>query len=348
MKYHQHGALPAIHALADAFTVCDNWHASVPGPTWVNRLFVLSGTSLGRVKMPNGIMNLNLHWYDQPTIFDRLNEKRIDWRVYFGDTPLSFLFVHQWSPENAARHHHLMAFYQDAAGDADKFPHFAFIEPAYLQPGANDAHPPHDIIESDVLVANVYNATRANNALWNSTLFAILFDEHGGFYDHVTAPAAIPPDHHNEEYTFDRYGLRVPALLISPYVANGRFSDLLDHTSLLKFLQDKWGLGDLGARTAAANTFKSALQLDKPARTDAPTRIASSTVSAGPAPAWSSALNDHQSAIVAMSHNLESMTAEDPNVVAARSRHVLTGPQSQIDAAVDRVDSFLAQQNAKV
>ena len=61
-----YGTLPAIHALADAFTVCDAWHSSVPGPTWVNRLFALSGTSLGRVKMPNGIMNLNLHWYDQP------------------------------------------------------------------------------------------------------------------------------------------------------------------------------------------------------------------------------------------------------------------------------------------
>jgi phospholipase C len=347
MKYHAHGSLPALHALADSFTVCDHWHASVPGPTWVNRLFALSGTSLGRVKMPNGIMNLNLHWYDQPTLFDRLNEKRIDWRVYFGDTPLSFLFVHQWSPENAARHHHLMAFYQDAAGDAGQFPPFALIEPAYLQPGANDAHPPHDILESDVLVANVYNALRANEALWNSSLFVILFDEHGGFYDHVSPPAAVAPDHHTEEYTFDRYGVRVPALLISPYVGNGLFSDLLDHTSLLKYLQGLWGLGDLGARTAAANTFQSALRLNEPARADAPARIRSSTVGAGAAPIAVSALSDHQSAIVAMSHTLESMTAEDPNIVAARSRHVLTGPQSQIDAAVDRLDSFLAQQKSK-
>lgn len=347
MKYHAHGTLPAIHALADAFTVCDNWHASVPGPTWVNRLFVLSGTSLGRVKMPNGIMNLNLHWYDQPTIFDRLNEQHIDWRVYFGDAPLSFLFVHQWSPENACRHRQMTAFYQDAAGDADKFPPFAFIEPSYLQPGANDAHPPHDIIDSDVLVANVYNAIRANEALWKSTLLVLLFDEHGGFYDHVPPPPAIPPDHHAEEYTFDRYGVRVPAVLVSPYVGNGLFSDLLDHTSFLKYLQDKWGLGDLGARTAAANTFKSVLQIDKPARTDAPVRVSSSIAPLAAPPLPCTALSDHQSAIVAMSHNLESMTAEDPNVVAARSRHVLTGPQSQIDAAVDRVDSFLSQQKAK-
>jgi phospholipase C len=348
MKYHDQGALPAIHALAGAFTVCDSWHSSVPGPTWVNRLFVLSGTSLGRVKMPNGIMNLNLHWYDQPTVFDRLNEQHVDWRVYFGDTPLSFLFVHQWSPENAARHHHMMAFFQDAAGDADKFPPFAFIEPAYLQPGANDAHPPHDIMESDVLVASVYNAIRANDALWQSMLLIVLFDEHGGFYDHVAPPAAIPPDHHDEEYTFDRYGVRVPALLISPYAANGICSDLFDHTSLLKYLQDKWGLGDLGARTANANSIQSALRLDQPPRTDAPARVASSTVSSGAAMLQVDALNEHQSAIIAMSQNLESMTDVDANVVAARSRHVLTGPQSQIDTAVDRIDSFLAQQKQKM
>jgi len=298
--------------------------------------------------MPNGIMNLNLHWYDQPTVFDRLNEKGIDWRVYFGDTPLSFLFVHQWSPENAARHHHMMAFFQDAAGDADKFPPFAFIEPAYLQPGANDAHPPHDIMESDVLVASVYNAVRANDALWQSTLLIVLFDEHGGFYDHVSPPPAIPPDHHDEEYTFDRYGVRVPALLISPYVDNGICPGLFDHTSLLKYLQEKWGLGDLGARAANANSIKSALRLDQPPRADVPARVASSTVSSGAAMLQVDALNEHQSAIIAMSQTLESMTDVDANVVAARSRHVLTGPQSQIDTAVDRIDSFLAQQKQKM
>ncbi len=348
MKYHESGALPAIHTLAESFTVCDNWHASVPGPTWVNRLFALSGTSLGRVKMPNGIMNLNLHWYDQPTVFDRLNERGISWRVYFGDTPLSFLFVHQWSPENAARHHHMMAFYQDAAGDAEKFPAFAFIEPSYLQPDANDAHPPHDIIESDVLVANVYNAIRGNEALWSSTLFILLFDEHGGFYDHVSPLAAVPPDHHTEEYTFDRYGVRVPALLISPYIGNGRYSELMDHTSLLRYLQIKWSLGDLGARTAKANTFAGVFLFGDPPRADTPLRIVASTASIGNAGARVDALTEHQSAIVAMSHTLESMTDEDPNVIAARSRHVLTGPQSQIDTAVDRVDGFLEQQKRRL
>lgn len=354
MRYHDDGTLPAIHTLASEFMICDRWHSSVPGPTWVNRLFALSGTSLGRVKMPNGIMNLNLHWYDQPTLFDRLNEKSIDWRVYFGDTPLSLLFVHQWSPENSARYHHMMAFYQDAAGDPDKFPPFALIEPAYMQPGANDAHPPHDIIGCDVLVANVYNAIRANDKLWNSTLLIVLFDEHGGFYDHAVPLAAIPPDHHNEEYDFNRYGVRVPALLISPYVANGVFpnatddiSGVLDHTSLLRYLQRKWGLGDLGERTANANTFESTISAAAP-RTDVPQRVKLATTSSPSPPVAVDALSEHQSAIVAMSHTLESLTDVDPNVIAARSRHVLTGPQSQIDTAVDRVDSFIDQQKAKV
>ena len=297
---------------------------------------------------------MDLAWQNVPattiqtTIFDRLNEQRIDWRVYFGDTPLSLLFVHQWSPENAARHHHMMAFYQDAAGDADKFPPFAFIEPAYLQPGANDAHPPHDLIASDVLVASVYNAIRANAPLWNSTLLLVLFDEHGGFYDHVPPPPATPPDHHTEEFDFNRYGVRVPALLISPYTGSGVFSDLLDHTSLLKYLQDKWQLDDLGARTAKANTFAGALTTNGRPAEDTPARIASSTMSVTASTTAIDALNEHQSAIVAMSHNLEAMSDEDPNVVAARSRHLLTGPQSQIDTAVDRVDNFISQQKAKV
>jgi phospholipase C len=348
MRYHDEGALPAIHTLANTFTVCEQWYSSVPGPTWVNRLFALSGTSLGRVKMPNGIMNLNLHWYDQPTLFDRLNEKSIDWRVYFGDAPLSLLFVHQWSPENTARHHHMMAFYQDAAGDESKFPPFAFIEPAYLQPGANDGHPPHDIMSADALVAGVYNALRANESLWQSVLLVLLFDEHGGFYDHVFPPPAQPPDYHTAEYDFMQYGVRVPAILISPWVGNCVVPDLFDHTSLLKYLQDKWTLNDLGARTAHAASFAGVINAAAPMRTDTPQRISSAVTGSGlPTPAVD-ALSENQSAIVAMSHNLEAMSNEDPNIVAARSRQVLTGPQSQIDTAVDRVDSFIAQAKAKV
>lgn len=343
MKYHQDGALPAIQALAGAFTICDQWHASVPGPTWPNRLFVMSGTSLGRVKMPSGIMGLNLHWYDQPTIFDRLNEQGKEWKVYFGDTPLSFLLVHQWEPQNVLRHHPMTEFYRDAAGDPKDFPSFAFIEPSYMSPGANDAHPPHDIVDADLLVARVYNAIRANEELWKTALLVVLFDEHGGFYDPVYPPPAIAPDHHTEEYDFTQYGVRVPALLVSPYCANTFDSDLLDHTSLLKYLQDKWGLGDLGARAARATSFASALQ--GALRTDTPQAIETSHPGGGPTLAQSE-LTGHQAALVALSQHLETMSGEDASVVAARSRQVLSGAQSQMDAAVDRFDAFISHQKA--
>lgn len=345
MKFHELDTLPALHTLALNFTICDHWFSSVPGPTWTNRLFAMSGTSLGRVKMADGIMNLNLHWYDQPTVFDRLDARRKSWKLYFGDAPLSLLLVHQWSPQNAVRHRPMVEFYKDVADEPKHFPDFAWIEPAYFQPGANDDHPPHDILEGEVLIASVYNALRANEELWKTTLLIVLFDEHGGFYDHVPPPRTVPPDHHQEEYTFDRLGVRVPVILVSPWLDNAVISDVFDHTSLLRYLLDKWSLEPLGLRTAQANSFASAF-LSKP-RDNTPTVL---SYPQKPMPVQilpAQSLTDHQTAIVALSHALESMTPEDPNIVAARSRQVLTGPQSQIDAAVDRVTGFLAGQADK-
>ena len=347
MKYHDLGTLPALHALAQNFTVCDHWYSSVPGPTWCNRLFALSGTSLGRVAMAEGIMNLNLHWYDQPTIFDRLNEQQISWKIYAGDAPLSLLFVHQWEPQNAARYRVMTEFYRDVAsfkktGDPAKqtLPLFTFIEPSYCQPGANDAHPPHDILAADALVANVYNAVRANNDLWEQTLLVVAFDEHGGFYDHLTPPATVPPDIHQEEYSFTQFGVRVPVILVSPWVKDAVFPDPMDHTSLLKYLTAKWSLGSLGYRTQVAGTFGAAFQTV--IRNGVLPSIPGSMPVAPtqPSPRMDS-LNSHSSAVVALSHVLESMAGEDANIVAARARQVLSGPQSQIDAAIDRFESFL-------
>ena len=100
-----------------------------------------------------------------------------------------------------------------------------------------------------------------------STLFIITYDEHGGFFDHVPPPAAIPPDAHREEWTFDRLGVRVPALLVSPWVGRRVEHTPFDHTSLLKYLADKWSFEPLGARTAAASSIATALD-QAVARTD--------------------------------------------------------------------------------
>jgi phospholipase C len=344
MKFHARGALPALHTLAENFTICDHWFASLPGPTWPNRLYVHSGTSLGRVTMPEGVMNANLHWYNQTTLYDRLNEKKVSWNIYFGDVPQSLVLVNQLAPRNMIHYHHMQRFFEHAAGEEGDFPNYVFIEPSYNQPGANDDHPCHNVLEGERLIAEVYNALRANDPLWRCSLLVVLYDEHGGYYDHITPPVADPPDHHQEEFTFDKLGVRVPAVLVSPYANKQVVNTQFDHTSLLRYLIDKWGLRSLGARAAVANSIKSALA--GAARTDTPAQLpmplADKNLPAIQAPATH--LSSHQSALLALSHSLESMTDVDPNEVAARSRHVLTGPQSMIDVASERVDGFLSQQ----
>jgi phospholipase C len=267
MGYYGHGYLPALHGLAADFTVCDRWFSSLPGPTWPNRFFALSGTSSGYVTMPEG--------YDpdvriiaaqtQKTIFDRLNEKSKKWSIYYYDFPSSLIFANQRKPENIVNYKHIDRFFNiDAPGKESDFPDFVFIEPKYFGADQNDDHPPHNIMKAEKLVADVYNAIRANQALWETTLLVVVFDEHGGFYDHVTPPAAIPPDDKNAEYTFDQLGIRVPAILVSPFVKRGVNHIQYDHTSLLKYMIEKWDLGDLGARTAKANSIGNAITEQRP------------------------------------------------------------------------------------
>jgi len=277
MGYYSLNFLPALHALAQEFTICDHWFSSLPGPTWPNRFFVLSGTANGRVAMPGDETHkVDLPgWFeqDQPTIFDRLSEKGIHWKVYFHDAPQSWVLCHQRRPENVARYFYISRFHADARGLADDFPAFCFIEPDFMGYDENDDHPPHDIMKAEKLIADVYNSLRANPDLWKSTLLVIIYDEHGGFYDHVEPPEAIQPDNHREEYTFDRLGLRVPALLVSPCVKQGVERTQFDHTSLLKYLIDKWGLGPLGKRTEAATSIGVAIRTGEPIRENTLERI---------------------------------------------------------------------------
>lgn len=268
MGFYPLDFLPALHALARNFTICDRWFSSLPGPTWPNRFFALSGTSNGRVNMPDdGTHKVDLPGYfqqTQETLFDRLNERAIHWKVFFHDIPQTAVFTNQREPHNAARYFYIDQFFVDARGAEIEFPQFCFIEPDYLGYQQNDAHPPHDIMRAEKLIADVYNAIRANEALWKSTLLVVAYDEHGGFFDHVEPPPAVPPDDHHEEYSFDRLGVRVPAILVSPWADAAVESTQFDHTSLLKYLSDKWGLGPLGRRTAAANSIGVALRREAP------------------------------------------------------------------------------------
>ncbi len=341
MAFYQPGFLPALHALARNFTVCDAWFSSVPGPTWPNRLFLLSGTSLGHTDMPTGVFNPSLHWYDQTTIFDRLNERQISWSVYAGDFPLSLLFVHQLAPENLARLHDLGRFLSDAAGDEAAFPQFALVEPGYVGDDANDDHPPHNVLHGERLIAQVYNALRANTALWESTLLVVLFDEHGGFYDHVTPPNdAVPPDDHVETFTFRQLGVRVPALLVSPWVESRVCKTRFEHTSLLKYLIDKWGLGPLGNRTAAANSFAPFIRRSGSARSDTPGAISEPSVPSS-TPVAARELTESERVVVTLSEQLETRSLATPEGSVRRVMEAMAHSPHVRDDVRERLRVFL-------
>jgi phospholipase C len=262
--------VPVLSALAKGFGVCDRWHASAPNQTWPNRFFVHTGTAAGYVN------NSPAHPpYEMPTIFNRLTEKQRSWRIYHHDIPQSATLAKIWSelPD------HLYSFEDSFMADAmaGRLPNYSFIEPRYfsdplLRRMPNDQHPPHNVLFAERLMARVYDAIR-NGPGWERTLFIITYDEHGGVYDHVAPPAAVPPDDLRPDgFAFDRYGVRVPAVIVSPWVPAGSVirpppgsKYPFDHTSILATLRNLFDLGNpLTRRDAAAPNLLHALSLAGP------------------------------------------------------------------------------------
>lgn len=276
MNYYRFGFLPAVHQLARDFTVCDRWFSSIPGPTWPNRFFSLTGTSSGKVMLPGNIADKKLdgnfdQW--QHTVFDRLNEANISWKVYYHDFPTSLLLKHQLRSESLAQYRHIEDFYVDLEGP-NQLPSFSLIEPRYFGRDRNDGHPLHNVMKAEKLVADVYNELRSSPH-WESTLLVIYSANHGGLYDHVVPPAAIAPDDKTKtngkgEYDFNQLGVRVPAIIVSPWVGRRIDSTTFDHTSVLRFLQEIWNLGWLGARTGAANSLSPLFTESEPRQDTVP------------------------------------------------------------------------------
>lgn len=342
MSYYRLGSLPVLHELAQNFMVCDHWFSSLPGPTWPNRFFVHTGTSKGHVKMPSGSYAKNEYFYDQNTIYNELDEQKVTWGIYHHGMPHTLLLARLWDKPN--QFHRMDNFFKDAARPENEFPQYVFIEPSYGGADENDQHPPTDMRKGEYLIAQVYNALRQNEALWNSTLFVLLYDEHGGFYDHVFPPRATPPDRYIDEFSFDQYGVRVPAILISPWVGKGFHSVVYDHTSLLRYLIDKWNLRTdaLGERVRVANTFASELGKITVPRTDTPARF-ETDVFTPVENVVPNATNEHQNALMTFAHFLEQKMShvEELAAVGYRSLKSLGGPLDQLTVAKDRFLLFL-------
>jgi phospholipase C len=255
MHYFTEAHVPAISQLARAFGVSDRWFASAPCQTWPNRLFAHTGSAGGDVN------NTPAHVpYMMPTTFERIADGGKTWRIYFHDFPQAAVLGRLWW--HGAGFQRFDQFLKDAA--AGSLPSYSFIEPRYFA-GAltnempNDQHPPHHVGYGDALIASVYNALRSGPG-WENTLFIITYDEHGGCYDHVfPGPAASPGGPFPDKFPVDSYGVRVPAVIVSPFIQEGSIirpsgATPFDHTSIFKTLQDIFGLNPapLTPRTASA------------------------------------------------------------------------------------------------
>jgi phospholipase C len=341
MGWYPRGFLPALHTLAEHGVVFDRWFASMPGPTWMNRLFAHTGTSLGHVAEPGSLFNPNLHIYNERTLYDEMTETGVSWRIYFGDVPQSLVLTHQWRHlGNYRRFRHWEA---DVA--AGTLPTYSFIEPTYFGPHQNDQHPPHDVMRGDALIAQVYNPLQANPALFERTLLIVLYDEHGGFFDHVVPPKTAPPDEHTQHYAFDRLGFRVPAIFISPWLDPGVVSDVYDHTSLLRMAAGKWpGVKPLGRRAQQANDPLTSLTWRQTPRTDLPPAPVAPDIQ----PARSLAgLKGFKTSLFGLSHHLESLIdhAGHRSALMARAHEALDDSMSQAKLATDRIEGFLTDRS---
>ena len=237
--------LPVLSTLANNFVLCDRWFADVPGPTMPNRAFVHAATSQG--------YTYNANWkpdFTCKTIYDRLNAGGQSWRVYYHD--LNEVVELYPALGKEVTNHVLFdgAFATDVAGDT--LPTYSFIIPAFQGDTPNSMHAPKDVRPAEKLVADVYSALRAHIDVWKKTLLIILFDEHGGYQDHVPPPAAVSPDgipgrldkSFLVPFDFNRLGLRVPAILVSPWFKAEVDSTVYSHATIPGSIIEALGLPD--------------------------------------------------------------------------------------------------------
>jgi phospholipase C len=282
MGYYNAEDLPVYDHLAREFCVCDRWFSSVPGATWPNRLYALAGRAAGDREDADPPL------YNLPTFIRFLDQRDVDWRFYSFD-PATLRLVDAEYRLGSHRHFSYVdrrklssrerfagevfgeesSFLDDAA--AGKLPAVCWIDPHFKDtrvfgPDSNDDHPPSDVLAGQALVLDVYHALRSSPQ-WGKTLLVVTYDEHGGIYDHVP-----PPSVDDDDPAFRRLGVRVPALVISPWVEAGSVAPrdrIFDHTTLIKtillrFCRNGDRIPDMGRRVSAAHHLGGLLSRQTP------------------------------------------------------------------------------------
>jgi phospholipase C len=345
MGYYDAADVPVFDHLAEEFAVCDRWFSSVPGSTMPNRLYALCGRAAGsRDNRPSYLPPL----YHQASFVRHLDAHGVSWRWYTFDpgslrlADVRYRLGHHdrfgyvsktglpWRTVfDLTVNANVPSCLEDIA--AGSLPAVSWIDPAFtnfnpLGFPVNDDHPPADIRDGQDLVLAVYDAL-ASSPHWERCVLVVVYDEHGGFFDHVPPPSA-PDDDPSE---FGRYGVRVPAMIVSPWVERRSVcSTVFDHTSIIKTIlarfcpgaaDDQSSLGrasgrsgarprHLGTRVARARHLGELLSLDSPrpapSRDELVGRASARTAQPAGAsmPAEAAELNDLQRSIRAAEQEL--------------------------------------------
>jgi phospholipase C len=243
MGYFGPTQVPMTDFLAKNFAICDRWFCSLPAGTQPNRLMAMSGTS--RIEMNQTPIPAH------DLVYDWLTARNVRWRVYHQGIPF-FALMPKWIPEILGnnRFRDFSALGSDLINTPpSKQPQVIFVEPTYTDAPhvgrSTDDHAPSGVSDGQEFLMQVYNAVTLSRKFWQGTLFVVYYDEHGGFFDHVSPPA-IPTTPPTEGLypPFPSLGVRVPAYIVSPFVRPGAIChELLDHTSVLKLLGTKFGGG---------------------------------------------------------------------------------------------------------
>jgi phospholipase C len=256
MAFYDRATLPFYYDLANQFAIADHYFASVLTQTFPNRFYLLTGTSFGHIRNdlpPAG-------GYTQKTVFQLLDEASppVSWKVYVDPFGLEQFFSYVMQhPGHVAP---ITQYYADATNGT--LPQVAFVESNGFGSvnTETDEHPPANVQVGARFTHDVLNAL-VHSPNWLSSAFFLTYDEHGGFYDHVAPPRAPKPDDippmlqpGDVRASFDRYGIRVPTIVVSPYAKPHFVSHrVYDHTSILRFIETRFGLPALTRRDAAAD-----------------------------------------------------------------------------------------------
>jgi phospholipase C len=255
MAYYTKADLPFMYWAAENFAIGDRYFASVPGPTYPNREYLYAGTSFGETTTSLSYLPQQVN----TTVLDLLDAKHVSWGAYTDGIPSYFMVG---ADKNSSSWHvqKYAQFTSDAV--AGKLPHVVFLDPNLLGEDYNglDEHPPAVMEIGQNWLAGVVK-TLVASPQWPHLAMFLLYDEHGGLYDHVAPPRACPPDATQPILStdggtyggFDEYGIRLPFVVLSPYAKVHYVSHkVFDHTSVLRFIEARFGLPAMTKRDANA------------------------------------------------------------------------------------------------